>query len=436
MASQTGVSRPFYTLDMKNSRVFSPVAFTVALLAFTGLVDAQTAAPSSECSSSSAALPSAPQGFAGVADASNRFGYKLLREVARVNPRENALLSPISASQALEMLYQGAGGETQKAMSKALLLENIPLETLNRANLHALSILEGDACVQFSSANSLWAKPGFNVLESFTSAARTAYRAEVRSADLGTLEGVGQVNAWVSAKTRGKIGKLLDAPVPDTDLLLLNATYFKGLWSKPFKKEDTLSKPFYLQDGSSKTVPMMSQKLEKVDYVDAVTFEGVRLSYKSSVGRAFVTELYLPKKTSSLSSLVIRASSGGLGRLSWENGSGTLELPRFKLETKTDLEPLLTRLGMGLAFTDAANFTKLSLQPTRVSGALQKAVLEVNEEGAVAAAATGVLMQTTSIQLPPRAFNLVFNRPFFMTIREQSSNAPLFLGAVYNPSSL
>jgi len=421
---------------MKNSRVFPLAALTVALLAQTSWVDAQTAAPSPDCSSGVSVLPSVPEGFAGVADASTRFGYKLLREAARVNPRGNAFLSPISASQALEMLYQGASGDTQKAMSKALGLENISLETLNKANLYALSVLENDKCVQFSSANSLWAKPGFNVLDSFASTARTSYRAEVRSADLGTLEGVAQVNAWVSDKTRGKIDKLLDAPVPDTDLLLLNATYFKGLWSKPFKKEDTLSKPFFLQDGSSKTVPMMSQKLEKVDYVDAPTFEGVRLSYKSSAGRAFVTELYLPKKTSSLSSLVVRASSGALNRLNWEKGTGTLELPRFKLETKTDLQPLLTKLGMGVVFTDAARFDKLSPQPTRVSGALQKAVLEVNEEGATAAAATGVLMQTTSIQLPPRAFNLVLNRPFFMTIREQSSNTPLFLGAVYNPSSL
>lgn len=421
---------------MKNSRVFSPVVLTVALLASTGFVDAQTAVPSPDCSSGETLLPPVPEGFAGVADASVRFGYKLLREAARVKARENVFLSPISAAQALEMLYQGAGGETQKAMSKALLLENISLETLNKANSYALSLLEGDKCVQFSSANSLWAKPGFSILETFSNTARAAYGAEVKSADLGTLEGIGQVNAWVSDKTRGKIDKLLDAPVPDTDLLLLNATYFKGLWSKPFKKEDTLSKPFYLQDGSSKTVPMMSQKLEKVDYVDTSTFEGVRLSYKSSAGRAFVTELYLPKKTSSLSNLVIRASSGGLNRLNWEKGSGTLELPRFKLETKTDLEPLLTKLGMGVAFTDAASFGKLSPQPTRVSGAFQKAVLEVNEEGAVAAAATGVLMQTTSIALPPRLFNLVLNRPFFITIREQNTNVPLFLGAVYNPSSL
>ena len=425
---------------MKNSRVFplvSPLAaLTVALMAATGLVNAQTASPSTECSSSVSTMPSMPEGFAGVADASTRFGYKLLHEAARVNARENVFLSPISAAQALEMLYQGASGETQKAMSRALLLDNIPLETLNKANPYALSLLEGDKCVQFSSANSLWVGAGFSILDSFTSTARAAYRAEVRSANLGTLEGMGQVNAWVSDKTHGKIDKLFDAPVPDTDLLLLNATYFKGLWSKPFKKEDTLSKPFTLQDGSSKTVPMMFQKLEKVDYVDGPTFEGVRLNYKSSAGRSFVTELYLPKKTSSLSSLLTRASSGALNRLNWEKGSGTLELPRFKLETRTDLQPLLTRLGMGVAFTDAANFGKLSLQPTRLSGALQKAVLEVNEEGATAAAATGVLIQTTSIGLPPRAFNLVLNRPFFMTIREQSSNIPLFLGAVYNPSSL
>jgi len=421
---------------MKNSRVFSTVALTVALLASTGFVNAQSATSSTDCASGAFLLPPAPEGFAQVADASSRFGYKLLREAARVAPRENVFLSPISASQALEMLYQGASGETQKAMSKALALENISLETLNRANPYALSLLGGDACVEFSSANSLWAKPGFSILEGFTNTARAIYGAEVKSADLGTLEGVGQVNAWVSDKTRGKIDKLLAAPSPDTDLLLLNATYFKGLWSKPFKKENTLSKPFFLQDGSSKTVPMMSQKLEKVDYVETSTFEGVRLSYKSSAGRALVTELYLPKKTSSLSNLVIRASSGGLNRLSWEKGSGTLELPRFKLETKTDLEPLLTKLGMGVAFSDAASFGKLSPQPTRISGAFQKAVLEVNEEGAVAAAATGVLMQTTSIALPPRLFNLVLNRPFFITIREQNTNIPLFLGAVYNPSSL
>lgn len=419
---------------MNNSRVTFVTVLGVALLGLSGSVpvQAQTAA---NCSSGVSIVPPVPQGFAQVASASNRFGYKLLREALRVNPRENVFLSPISASQALEMLYQGANGETQKAMSKALLLENISLETLNSANQYALTQLESDACVQFTSANSMWVKPGFSTLDSFNNTARTFYRAEVKNVDLGTLEGIGQVNAWVNAKTKGKIVKFLDAPTPETDLLLLNATYFKGLWSQPFKKEDTQSKPFFLQDGSSKNIQMMSQKLEKVDYVDAPTFEGVRLSYKSSGGRAFVTELYLPKKMSSLSSLTIRASGDGLNNLKWEKGTGILELPRFKMEGKTDLEPLLSKLGMGVAFTDAANFSNLSLQPTKVSGVLQKAVLEVNEEGSEAAAVTGVLIQTTSLGLLPRAFNLVLNRPFFMTIREKTTNIPLFLGAIYNPDS-
>ncbi|MFT0787735.1 serpin family protein [Synechococcus sp. H55.10] len=116
---------------------------------------------------------------------------------------------------------------------------------------------------------------------------------------------------------------------------------------------------------------------------------------------------------------------------------GILQMPRFKIEAKYDLKPPLSALGMGVAFDpDRADFSRIAeVAPERlfIQKAIQKAVVEVDEEGTKAAAATGVTIGLTSV--PVDQFNLVADRPFLFAIVHQPTGAVLFLGVVRQPGA-
>ena len=103
-------------------------------------------------------------------------------------------------------------------------------------------------------------------------------------------------------------------------------------------------------------------------------------------------------------------------------------LPRFKLTWEKKLNPDLSGLGMGLAFTPyKADFTRMSPngKDLFISEVIQKTFVEVNEEGTEAAAATSVGIMPTS--LPP---SIRVDRPFVFAIRERFSGTILFIGKV------
>lgn len=71
-------------------------------------------------------------------------------------------------------------------------------------------------------------------------------------------------------------------------------------------------------------------------------------------------------------------------------------------------------------------------QPPAATSLPGQAVVEVDEEGTVAAAATGIMM-TRSMPMP--APELVFDRPFAFVIRHDATRLPVFVGVVHDPSS-
>jgi serpin B len=64
---------------------------------------------------------------------------------------------------------------------------------------------------------------------------------------------------------------------------------------------------------------------------------------------------------------------------------------------------------------------------------IHQAVLELNEEGAEAAAVTAVMVKRSSMIGGPKPFRMVVDRPFFCAIQDNESGAALFMGAIYDP---
>lgn len=104
-------------------------------------------------------------------------------------------------------------------------------------------------------------------------------------------------------------------------------------------------------------------------------------------------------------------------------------LPRFTISSDFELSPILESMGItDLFHGDVANLTKISKQSTYVSRVIHKAIIEVNEIGTVAAAATG---GTVSFKQTPVEFNA--NRPFGFLIIDRVTSTLLFSGQVRRP---
>ena len=115
---------------------------------------------------------------------------------------------------------------------------------------------------------------------------------------------------------------------------------------------------------------------------------------------------------------------------------GTVRLPRFKIEYKKELVKTLKALELKLAFSSAADFSRLSATATNISEVLHKTKLEVDEKGARMAAITSVGLRTTSIDLTPSFGEFNVDRPFMLYVVDKQTGATLFMGWVANPEPL
>ncbi|MBC7647067.1 MAG: serpin family protein [Pseudopedobacter sp.] len=393
--------------------------------------------PQTKCELSTVQALPTPTGYGALLEANTQFGLRFFAEVLKDKPNQNLFISPYSAAQAMQMMYQGAGGDTKAKMMAALELGELSNENLNSSNAYLMNWLSGSSnCVTLNIANSVWLDDAFPARPKFVQDNKVGFQAEIRNLDLQGMDAAKTINDWAKQKTSGKIPQLLD---PDKKLeevfFLINATYFKGKWSSPFKPEKTVDAPFTLEGGSTKTVKLMNVALENVGYLETSEFQAVRLPYQSDGQRTFIMELYLPKAGKALSSVLEVQTFENVQSWKWERGTGPLALPRFKLETTLPLKTALEGLGLGVLFTDLANLSGISEVPTLISTALQKTFLEVNEAGSEAAAVTIIGGVPTAAPPPAKLFNLRFDRPFLLKIREYRSSTDLFVGAVYDPES-
>jgi serpin B len=367
-------------------------------------------------------------------DASNQFGFALLRELREDKEAENLLLSPASITLALAMTFNGAAAETESAMAKAMSLQGMDKGTLNQAVLDLRQSLQNiDPKVELTIANSLWARQGVTFKSSFLDVNRRYFGAQVSVLDFADPEAPQAMNRWVDSNTRGKIKKMVDNISPRTVMFLLNAIYFHGKWQKPFDKALTQEKPFHLANGEQKPVPMMAQ-VGRFAYLKGENFQMVSLPY--GAGRISMV-IALPDEGTTLSEWLT-----ALDAKQWKEwtsrlvlSDGELQLPRFKMDDDKVLNDALKAMGMDVAFTpDRADFTHMrDERDLFLEKVHHKAVVDVNEEGTEAAAVTSVQVGVTSVQQPRPPFKMVVDRPFFFAIRDTRTGIVLFMGAVYEP---
>jgi serpin B len=371
--------------------------------------------------------------------ANTAFAFDLTRQVAQAAPDANLFLSPYSVSSALQMVANGAAGQTRAEMQKALKTDGLPAGSLNAAFRDLNRQFAGRAAVTLDLANALWFQQdrGLSLQPAFVDDNRKFFQAEVSGVDFGISETAETINAWADKQTHGKITQIVRFPFPDrTRLILANAIYFKGKWVTPFKPRATRPREFYLPGGQTKQTPMMAQD-GRFAYQENDGFQAVKLPYQGGLQM----ELYLPRTNASPVKLLADLSSRDKGlegrSQAFVQREGTVVLPKFKTESTLRLNQPLQALGIRDAFTDDADFSGITTdEKLLISTVLQKTFVKVDEQGTEAAAVTTITMVGSALMRPPdNRFTMVLDHPFLFMISDADTGSILFLGMMNDPEA-
>ena len=194
----------------------------------------------------------------------------------------NAVYSPASLSMALGLAASGANGDTAASMKKLLLgrekAEAADLPEFYSAFSGRIAAIGRRGDVDLVCANSLWTDVSFEIKPPFKTLAADSFGAGVSSVDLA-MSGAAEINAWVTAKTKGMIKKIVD-DLNNARMVIVNAVYFKGEWRFPFEASRTRPRPF--RSGNEvKNVPAMSQT-ENFAYAKKDGFTALKMPYKDA----------------------------------------------------------------------------------------------------------------------------------------------------------
>ncbi|WP_201583237.1 serpin family protein [Psychrobacter jeotgali] len=370
-------------------------------------------------------------GIAQVVNANNKFAISLYQQL-HAQPDQadsNVFFSPYSLSSAMAMLYAAAQGKTQQQIKDTF---NYPaLATLN-PNSAALynQFNSPNPDYILTTINDLWMQQGRSPKQDYLNTVQRYYGGQVTELDFNNRPEPSrqQINQTISEYTKQMIAELLPngSITSDTSTVLTNAVYFKGDWQSAFNgSKDYL---FNNIDGTTSTIDMMYQ-LDSFNYTEDQQVQVLELPYKGD-DLSMLVVLPKSKDKSALQTLVKNLSSTQITQ--WtdklEQKEVMLDLPKFTLKQSYKMKPILADMGMPIAFGNQADFSLFNEDlPLSVSDIFHEAVIEVDEKGTVAAAATGSVVTVVSARYEAE---FLANHPFMFIIKDNQSDAILFLGQV------
>ncbi|KYO26229.1 serpin B11 [Alligator mississippiensis] len=397
--------------------------------------------------------------MASLSEANAEFCLDFFKEVKKTERNENIFFSPLSISSAMAMVLLGARGNTAKQMEKVLHFDEVLSSSGGSTNDGSSECEDGGVHSQFQAllsainkptddyslriANRLYGAKDFNFLQQYLKCTETLYHAELEAVDFRNAleETRKKINTWVEKQTNGKIKELFaeHALGSDAILVLVNAIYFKGMWTVQFKKEDTKEEPFRLNKNQTKNVQMMFQKNEyNLAIIEEPEIQVLELPYGKE--KELSMFILLPKD--------IKDNSTGLEQLEsaltyknlqeWtslakmQKQSVSVYLPQFRMEKSYGLDRILAAMGM-LELFDSSKADLSGISRNRdvfMSAAIHKSYVEVNEEGTEAAAVTGGVIGTTSVKIP---YEFKADHPFLFFIKHCGTNSILFYGQCTSP---
>ncbi|XP_068054298.1 leukocyte elastase inhibitor A-like [Anomalospiza imberbis] len=391
--------------------------------------------------------------------ANAKFCLDFFRELNKRKRNENIFFSPLSLSAAFGMVVLGARGSTLEQIEKVFHFREV-LSSTRQENRYPSEEREEDEGVhsQFQAllaevsepgpgccltiANRLFGEITYPFFQQYLDSAKKFYRAELEPVNFKyTEEEVrDKINFWVENETKGKIKDLFAAGFidPSTVLVLVNAIYFKGKWAVEFKKEDTKEAYFHLNKNEKRKVQMMFQEgYFNMAIIEELKTKVIELQYFNNELSMFIL---LPEDDcEDFTGLEQLECALTYEKLAEWTSSAMMQplrvkvyLPQFKMEESYVLNNTLQEMGVMNVFVwGKADLSGISMKDGLVvSKAIQKTIVEVNEDGTEAGSSMGLLAMPLCC---PVTCEFRADHPFLFFIRHNQTNTILFFGRYSSP---
>lgn len=360
-----------------------------------------------------------------IVDKNNGFALNLFHEISGFDSK---VVSPMSISYLMGMLANGADGQTREEILKTIGCEGVSVEDLNALYKMMLQKANSlDKATTVNIANYIALNKQYQLKKAFAGIMKNDYQAGVENLDFASSASVKHINQWCNKQTNGMIPSIISQLDANAVSCIMNAIYFKGTWTDKFDKKNTKFESFQGYTRDIKKAQMMHRQA-KYQYADGAGYSAVRIPYGN---RSYEMVVLLPNQGSSINEMMKKVDVKSLAELrdKMDECMVDLKLPRFSTELSLPLNGIISKLGAPSMFGGNANFSNFANGSLSISQMLQKAKIEVSEEGTKAAAVTAAIM-TMSLQHPdePRRVDFHADRPFVYMITEANTGAILFMG--------
>lgn len=369
----------------------------------------------------------------------NQFSLTLLENTFSYKEnfgKENVAISPVSVWSLFALLAEGSSGQTFQELMKEL---RLPKDQRATQSLHlsAANLLRSefdDVILKGSSA--MFVDRELPVHQEFCEAA-ASYSTDVYSVDAkNTTQLEHDINYYICLATEGRItNAVAKENLENLRLILVDALFFKANWTHPFDPTQTREDAFYDHQGKSiGTVNMMYHKAPH-NFADVTQIEASVIELPYGKNEQFSMLIILPFDGTSIKTVLsnlAKESLSWINTIKYDGEAPEIDVyvPRFKINSKTDLIPPLQYIGIHNIFdVMKAELPGISDNPLFVSSTTQNVDIEVTEEGTVAAAATVIGLEDRILGQRFEA-----NRDFVFLITEKKSNLILFAGVYQLPS--
>ena len=347
---------------------------------------------------------------------------------------ENQAYSPINLYQALAMLAQSSGGNSQQQL----------LDLLGASSIDALQQQAGhvwnahyvnDGRSTLLLANSLWLDDAYTFRKDTVDTIADNYYASVFHGDLGTDSINDQLRSWLNDNT----GDLLTEQTkntklsPDTIAALVSTVYFSAQWDTKFFAGATTDQLFHSPQGDV-TARFMNRSYLNYPYYWDGDFGAIRLGLAGANNMWLIlpNEDKTPRDVLSSGAFVTMAQAPE----KWEQTGRyeiQLSLPKFDISSQTDLVENMKTLGVTDVFSpntaDLSNLAHGDLYVDKIDHAVRVAI---DEDGCTAAAYTVIQAPNGTMPQEREKIDFILDRPFLFLITSRD-NLPLFAGVVTNP---
>ncbi|XP_059829719.1 serpin peptidase inhibitor, clade F (alpha-2 antiplasmin, pigment epithelium derived factor), member 2b isoform X2 [Hypanus sabinus] len=347
------------------------------------------------------------------------FGITMFRKILKETKKPNVIISPLSIVLGLAQLTLGSANETERELVKSLHLAS---PNCSHHSLHmAVSAFSQRAA---SIASTIYMRKALRVKPGFLMGLERFYQSQPQLLSGQPSEDTKNINSWVEQMTSGKIKNFLSAVPVNTELILINAINFKGLWKVQFDPRATGPDSFFLENGTVLQVPMMKHPKYPVNiqFNQELQSEVIWIPFKHNMSFIVVKPLDSGRLNSVVKSLNLSDIEGP-----HKLRTMLVRVPKLKVNFGTELKNVLEHVGLRRIFSNP-DLSRISDQPLVVSSVQHKSTMELSEEGVEASAGTSVSITRSLLQC-------AINRPFFFMIRDEISGIPLFLGTIKQPQA-